>query len=33
MEAEDLDSIDSIDDVIEFVKDRDIENSPYFKKP
>ena len=33
MEAKDLDAIDSIDDVIEFVKDRDIENSPYFKKP
>ena len=33
MEVKDLDSIESIDDVIEFVKDRDIENSPYFKKP
>lgn len=33
MEAKDLDAIDSIDDVIDFVKDLDIENSPYFKKP
>jgi hypothetical protein len=33
MKANDLDAIDSIDDVVDFVKDLDIEDSPYFKKP